>query len=191
MNLDEKIISYLEHKLPENEMKDFEKLISHSDELKKEIAEYKKLFNLIDETKNPVLDPGYKVETLNKFRNNLASKVTKKYRPRFIYATSSIVAAFTIVLILNFLNSDTQIKTEDIPETELMETLIDNGYSNFSDLNPSLIDSLYQSEISLETKSDTEYLISFNINNYDKASEVLSEEEENEIYKSLIDKKFF
>ncbi len=82
INNEEKFFSYLKGKMNPEERKIFEHELIHSDNLKQEFDEYKKLNSMIDETKNIPLSKNYSESIITEFRRRKDSKGLKKKSPK-------------------------------------------------------------------------------------------------------------
>ena len=91
MNKNEKIIKYLEGELNSEDKVQFEKELSQSKELQKELTDYKKVFSKIDEQKSIEHDSIYFVNLLPSIKDKLNKNSTAKPSRKFAYALTFIL----------------------------------------------------------------------------------------------------
>jgi hypothetical protein len=200
INSEEKFFSYLKGRMNSEEKKEFEEELLRSDNLNKEYTEYKKLNNIIDETKNIHLSKDYSESIITDFRKRIESKGLSKSHPMIKYAFASIiiiVIGYFLISILNHGNPE-QIKSllTDFSEAELNSFSNNYDYStdianNIDDAGFIRIDSIFRKSLSesvvesIGKKSLEDILSLRDVANVD---EYLSDIEVDIIYAQLINK---
>ena len=97
--MDEKIIKYFAGEMSPFEMEEFEKTVTNTPSLRKEIIKYRNFFSSINDTRNPEVEEDYFINLIPKFREKLEYKRKKKYHPAFAFAT----AILTVIIVLLFI----------------------------------------------------------------------------------------
>lgn len=199
---DEDFENYLIGKMSENERNEFENSLIASSELQNNFDNYKKLKELITNTRSIKLSEEYSSGILPRFRNELQeNKKNKLY-----YNLGAITAAFASVIIGFVLTVNLFIKTDSDKPSDLI-TIIENDRDsiiNSFDIYDKLIskadsesfqiiDSVYNDllsqNINIESETDDFDAFAFEIENAD-LEQFISEEEIDQIYAQLMEKKF-
>ncbi|MCZ7610855.1 MAG: hypothetical protein M5U17_11895 [Ignavibacterium sp.] len=199
---DEDFENYLIGKMSENERNEFENSLIASSELQNNFDNYKKLKELITNTRSIKLSEEYSSGILPRFRNELQeNKKNKLY-----YNLGAITAAFASVIIGFVLTVNLFIKTDPDNPSDLI-TIIENDRDsiiNSFDIYDKLIskadsesfqiiDSVYNDllsqNINIESETDDFDAFAFEIENAD-LEQFISEEEIDQIYAQLMEKKF-
>lgn len=199
---DEDFENYLIGKMSENERNEFENSLIASSELQNNFDNYKKLKELITNTRSIKLSEEYSSGILPRFRNELQeNKKNKLY-----YNLGAITAAFASVIIGFVLTVNLFIKTDPDNPSDLI-TIIENDRDsiiNSFDIYDKLIskadsesfqiiDSVYNDllsqNINIESETDDFDAFAFDIENAD-LEQFISEEEIDQIYAQLMEKKF-
>ena len=199
MNSDERIIKYIDRELTEEEKALFEKDLSRSEALRKELAEYKKVLTSFDEQKS--------FETESKYFTNLVPLVREKLRQRETinpFRKLGYAAAFVLLFIAGyfifqplFFSSTENILTieefaENITDADLDETidyLIENGGTELFDDNLYNFDEDDLENIISASTYETKLAIIFDFGINDFSADI-PETEKEEIYNELINKNF-
>ncbi|MDT3696542.1 MAG: hypothetical protein ROY99_09115 [Ignavibacterium sp.] len=194
--------NYLMGKMSENERNEFENSLISSSELKTNFDKYKKLTELITNTRSIKLSEEYSSRILLRFRNNLqVDKKNKSY-----YNLGAITAAFASIILGFVLTVNLFIKT-DVDKTSELVTIIENDRDsivNSFDISDKLIsradseslnriDSVYNDllsqNIDFESEPDNFNAFTYDIENVD-FEQFISEEKIDQIYAQLMEKKF-
>ena len=201
MNNRDKIIRYFDNQMPANEKELFEKEINNSTNLQKEIEEYKIFLSSFKEMD---LKEDYINNVVPKVRERLdKQRKTKSLSVRFALAGSTIAAV--IIAVLLFSNSPNNANMESIQQLASQMTTEDvnaaaNIYlnnANLSELNinsseayDSIFTKILGSELNVSNNSNLD-LISSNNNSLSQLEQYISDEEAENIYKEILNKKFF
>ncbi len=199
MKNDERIIKYLDGELEEEEKALFEKDLSRSETLRKELAAYKKVLTAFDEQKLFETESMYFTNLVPAIREKLGQRETINPFRKLGYVAAFIllfVAGYFIFQSL-FISSSEQIITieelaDNMTDTELDEMidylvegdeteLFDEDLYNFEedDLENIIYVSTYETKLAI--------ISDFGINNF--LSDI-PETEKEEIYNELINKNF-
>lgn len=199
---DEDFENYLIGKMSENERNEFENSLIASSELQNNFDNYKKLKELITNTRSIKLSEEYSSGILPRFRNELQENKKNK----IYYNLGAITAAFASVIIGFVLTVNLFIKTDPDKPSDLI-TIIENDRDsiiNSFDIYDKLIskadsesfqiiDSVYNDllsqNINVESETDDFDAFAFDIENAD-LEQFISEEEIDQIYAQLMEKKF-
>lgn len=199
---DEDFENYLIGKMSESEKNEFENSLIASSELQNNFDNYKKLKELITNTRSIKLSEEYSSVILPRFRNELQENKKNK----IYYNLGAITAAFASVIIGFVLTVNLFIKTDPDKPSDLI-TIIENDRDsiiNSFDISDKLIskadsesfqiiDSVYNDllsqNINVESETDDFDAFAFDIENAD-LEQFISEEEIDQIYAQLMEKKF-
>lgn len=199
---DEDFENYLIGKMSESERNEFENSLIASSELQNNFDNYKKLKELITNTRSIKLSEEYSSVILPRFRNELQENKKNK----IYYNLGAITAAFASVIIGFVLTVNLFIKTDPDKPSDLI-TIIENDRDsiiNSFDISDKLIskadsesfqiiDSVYNDllsqNINVESETDDFDAFAFDIENAD-LEQFISEEEIDQIYAQLMEKKF-
>ena len=200
INNEEKFFSYLKGKMKSESRKIFEDELMNSDKLNKEFIEYKKLNDIIKETKNVNLKKDYSESIITEFRRRRESKNLKKRHPTIKYALASILIIIAGYFLISQINKENQhdVNSEltQYSYSELNSFIDDYDYSNSIELNIAddaiqRIDSIYSDNISaslIESISEKNFEDIFSTNSIVDVDEYLSDNEVDFIYAQLINK---
>ncbi len=199
-NNEEKFFSYLHGQMNYEEKKEFELELIKSADLNNEFNDYKKLMNIVSETKNINLSKDYSESIITEFRNRLEIKSTKKIIPNFRYAIASVIIIVVGYFSFSVLNKETPDEINSILKEYSYDELssITKNYDfsiglekNFNDNDISKIDSIYKQNVSVNLiesigSKATDYI--FVNNNVADVNEYISDNDVDLIYSQLIDK---
>jgi hypothetical protein len=201
MNKNEKIRKYIEGELSPDELINFEKEISYSPELKKEIDSFRNTLNQFKNLNSYDGSEYYFTNILPRFREKVSKKKQYKAKPAFAFG-SVIIILIALVLILINLNKDLKTGVEQLTLQQLDNEELNIYLNNFTqDLNSSQLtenileedDSVFNKmiadELSLNGNSG-DYLVDVTSNDFYNILNELSEEDLEGIYNSLIKEDF-
>ncbi|MDR3666035.1 MAG: hypothetical protein P4L35_04235 [Ignavibacteriaceae bacterium] len=190
------ILNYIEGKLSGEDKNKFESELKNSSSLQKELAAYRNVYNQFSGYKEIPSDDDYFRNMIPRFRSKLPGKLKRfpLQKVSFAAAASLIVVMF-MFLLLNKTNQTPNL-TENLDEHELTEL-----WDKFSsDVSPSefssdvavdsTINALYLNEINITPEIDAYYFA-------DRRSDIstivkdINDEEADNIYKEIINKKYF
>jgi hypothetical protein len=190
------ILRYIEGNLTEEEKIRFETELNNSPSLQKELSMYKTVFNEFSGYKEIPADDDYFRNMIPRFRSKLPGKLKRFPLQRVAFVSSACLIVVMFMFLL--LNKNNQVPniTNKINEHELTE-LWDNFSSDVlpsefsTDLSiDSTINALYLSEMYITPEIDAYYFA-------DRKSDVsnivkdINDEEADNIYKEIINKKYF
>lgn len=182
------IIRYFDAELSPPETEKLSNEIEKNDMLREEFDSIKNIYDLRSDINNVKVNDEYLSSILPRFRAKLAKANQKKsVAPKTAFALLISVVALTILLLLPGKTEKVITNISDIPDEELIQHLS----QDFSDLiQDDKIDSLFKAEIKSAPDKISYYVFNGDDiqNLYQK--ELITSEEENEIYLTLIDKKF-
>lgn len=182
------IIRYFEGELNSAEKEKFLNELQTNTELKKEFDSIKNIYDLKADLSKIKLDQEYLNSILPNFRAKLKGGSERKlFYPKFASAFAVIVIALALLLLLPEGNQKVTTEFSDIPDEELIQQLS----QDFSVLiQEDKIDSLFKAEIKSAPDKISYYV--FNGDDIENLYQknLITPEDENEIYLSLIDKKF-
>lgn len=184
----ERIIRYFDGELSSAER---EKLLSEleiNSELRKEFEEISKVFDLKDQMKNHIADSEYLGTIIPKFRKRVSSnKGSVILKPAFSLITLFLIIAAALFIFIPEKQSLSKSTLADLTDEELIQHLT----SDYLDVIESeKIDSLFTEELKSNSDKIASYLFNGDdINNlYQK--NLITQEDEQEIYLALIERKF-
>ncbi|WP_337873158.1 hypothetical protein [Ignavibacterium sp.] len=184
----ERIIKYFDGELSSVEK---EKLLSELEsnaELKKEFEEVSKVFDLKAQMTNQVTDREYLKTIIPKFRKRISSsKGSIILKPAFTLITLFLILAAGLVIFIPEKQSLSESTLSYFTDEELMQYLP----SDYLDVVESeKIDSLFSEELRTDSDKIASYVFNGDdINNLYQKS-LLTQEDEQEIYLALIERKF-
>ncbi len=201
MNNKDKIIRYFDNQMPAEEKELFEKELNNSPDLQKEIEDYKLFLSSFKETE---LKEDYINNVIPKFRERMRRKSKlQRFSGRFALAGSIAVAViFAAFLLFNSRNTSniesiqqlvSQITTEDAnaaASTYLNNVSLSDLNINSSDAYDSVFTKILGNELSVSTNSNLD-LISSNNNSLSQLEQYINDNEADNIYKEILNKKFF
>lgn len=198
MEIDERIIKYIENEMTSEERISFETDLNNSSQLREDLENYLKVEQLIEESKRVKLNQLYLNSILPEFRNDI-------YRPKSFTIQKKISYVFGIVLIIVLSlvifnnNFNEYIKSNSVKEfTQSLNynqkiELLENLNSDSDDFNLIIENSadieltnFLQSSLIVNNEVADVYDIS-----YTDLVEDLSQMEADNIYNEILNKKFF
>ncbi|HSP87080.1 MAG TPA: hypothetical protein VLN45_03045 [Ignavibacteriaceae bacterium] len=201
MNKDEKIRKYMEGELSPDELINFEKEISNSPELKKEIDSFRNILNQFRNLSNYDGGEYYFTNILPRFKEKISKKKQYKAKPSFTFGSVTIIVIALLLIFIN-LNKDLKTGDEQLTLQQLDNEELNIYLNNFTqDLNSSQLtenileedDSVFNKmiadELSLNGNSG-DYLVDVTSNDFYNILNELSEEDLEGIYNSLIKEDF-
>ena len=200
INNEDRFFSYLRGEMNLEDRKTFENELMNSDTLNKEFIEYKKLNDIIKETKNVNLKKEYSESIITEFRKRRESKSLKKIHPTIKYALASILIIFAGYFLVSQVNKENQPDVNSAltqySYSELDSFINDYDYSNTTEMNIAddalqRIDSIYSENISasfIESINEKSFEDIFSTNSIADVNEYLSDNEVDLIYAQLINK---
>lgn len=209
MKIEDKIISYLDNQMSEEEKSLFEKELGNSVQLRTELENYKSFLKEINSVKDITASNEYFTEMIPQFRGRLALKQRIRFLPKLAFASTIIAAAFVVLFFLIgrngnnkvYNNFNTAIPNSNNTHADQIENSSDmyilSDQFNIGNLTQSeitysnsVLDSLLYKELNLSQQSLSDYTLD---NNQDLSSIVqgIDEKEADEIYNQLIHKKIY
>ena len=198
--MNDRILQYLDGQLTESEKEIFEKELNSSPGLKKEYDEYLSTQLELNEFKNIEVDETYFNGIIPEFRNRL--EVKKKTRKIFSFSfANSLIAIILLYFVLkpsgnNFnLNEIAKKWTENdfnnaIEYVDQQYTDVDITDSYNADDLDSVFSSMLTNELNLSSNNNP-YQIIDNSLDYNKISSQINNTETSNIYKEILNKKYF
>ncbi|MFN3874180.1 MAG: hypothetical protein ACK4R9_14370 [Ignavibacterium sp.] len=187
-NFTEMIIRYFDGDLTPVEIEKLFIEIEKNEMIRKEFDSIKNIYDLRSDINNVKVNEEYLSSILPKFRSKLEKANRKKiFNPKFALALIVALISATILFLLPTETERVITNISDIPDEELIQHLS----QDFSDLiQDDKIDSLFKAEIKSAPDKISYYVFNGDDiqNLYQK--ELITIEDENEIYLTLIDKKF-
>lgn len=197
----EKIRKYIDGELSGEEIINFEKEITNSPELKREIDLFKDALNQFGKLKNVNVDENYFTNILPRFRESISKQKRLKIKPSFALGSVVvliILAAAYIIITRQSVIENEQITLQQLDNEELKIYLNNNpedlASSQLTENIPEDYDTLFNlmvaEELSLNGYTG-EYLVDVTSNEfYYNILDEFSEEELEGIYNSLIKEDF-
>lgn len=197
MSNEEKFSMYFLNEMDQIEKQKFEDQLNTSEQLRKEYEDYKKVFDLVQQTKNIGLNNEYSQKVIPAFRNKLEKKQKKslviKYGYVFAVLFFAVVSYSVVDKMININDENQNVYTGITPEeargfADEMNINFENDYDEQANTS---IDSLYSDAINENVKNsiDNNGIESIpkdlSINELDK---YLSEDDVNLIFAELSDK---
>jgi hypothetical protein len=180
------IIRYFDNQLTDKEKEYLFSAIESDAELNKEFQSFKKVFDLTDEIRNHKIDDAYLNSIIPEFRKRIQNESrAKKYIPAFATIVLLIVMAVTVI----FYSSEQKVDNfySEVSEEELLQQL---SQSDFDYIQDEKIDSLLSVELKTSPDKISRYVFNGDdIRNFYNNG-IITNEDENEIYAVLIDRKF-
>jgi hypothetical protein len=190
------IIRYIEGTLDNAEKTLFETELKNSPSLQKELSLYKKVFSEFSGYKDIPVNDDYFRNMVPIFRSKLPGKL-KKFPLRQV-ALASVASLIVVVFLFLLLNRTEQISniTNNLNEHELTELwdkfssdILPSEYSADISID-STINALYLNELNITSETESYYFA-------DRKSDVttivkdINDDEANNIYNEIINKKYF
>lgn len=204
MKTKDKIYNYLDNNLSIEEKNLFEKEISGSEELQKQINNYKSFKSDIDKLKYVKTDESYFAETIPKFRSRQEISHRFLLFPRISLNLASIVAvALVFIITISISNKRTFLQKSNsaIADTSgfnisgLLDPSSDQINLGFmSNAEAAKFDSTLNTEMSKEldlSPNDLSYLSPDQSSDLSNLLQNINENDANDIYKEVLNQKFF
>lgn len=200
---DEKIIQYLEGLMSPDQIKEFETELTVSEDLRKRLTEYRKVYSEVYLTKQKSLHPQYSDSIIPEFRRRFDDKNSRVFTKQFAYALVSFILIASALYLVNNLNIqnpdfDTFYTSQEIEDSDI-ELLINNLTDDeiilaYKDSRPEKIDSFLSTHYAEEVTSSVlpeENLFALNDMNFHQIENLLSDEELDIVYNEIFNKVFF
>lgn len=183
----ESIIRYFDGDLNNVETEILFNQIQNDANLKAEFETMKSIYELKSIYSNIKIDQSYLDSILPRFRSKLEKKSrTNIFNPAFASAFATILIALAILFLIPKGNKTTD-NFSDIPDEELFQLL---SQDNLEVIQQDKIDSLFRAEIKSSPDKISNYVFNGDEINTLYQKNLITPEDENEIFTSLIDKKF-
>ena len=194
--MDEKILQYLDGQLTKDEKILFEKELNSSPELKKKYEEYISVQSKLNEFKDIKVDETYFNRIVPEFRNRL--EIKKKTRRIFLFSfTNSLAAIIILYFVLspngNNLNLDEAVKNWTENDFNYAIEYVDqqnSGFDIIDDYNTTEIDSVISSMLTDELNLSNNSTV-YNTIDYNTLSTQMNSNDINDLYKEILNKKYF
>lgn len=192
MNIDERIIKYLDNQLSPEEKTLFENELESSEKLQKEFQKYLKVKTETDHLKSLQLSQQYADNILNEFHKNYDKRKSLLFRKNLGYAFGLMLVLILSVSVMRiFFNRHTDLAdfTESLSTDQKIEVLTNlNGEISIDELIPENISAedlvlLIESDLQVNSKIAEAYQIEYN-----EIVSGLSEKEVENIYQKIINK---
>lgn len=184
----ETILRYFDGEMSVSEKEKFIIELESNAELKKQFDEISKVYTITSEMKNNKLKDDYLETIIPKFRERLSSnKNNILHKPAIAVSITIVLITISILLFISKEKSITASNLSEFSDEELLQQL-STDYLEMIEQNK--IDSLFVEEIKTNSNKIASYIFNGDdINNlYQK--NLITPEDENEIYLRLIGKKF-
>lgn len=183
----ESIIRYFDGDLNNVETEILFNQIQNDADLKAEFESIKSIYELKSDYTNIKIDQSYLDSILPRFRPKLEKKSrTNIFNPAFASAFATILIALAILFLIPKGNKTTN-NFADVPDEELLQLL---SQDNLEVIQQDKIDSLFRAEIKSSPDKISNYVFNGDEINTLYQKNLITPEDENEIFTSLIDKKF-
>lgn len=187
-NFTEMIIRYFDRDLSPVEIEKLFSELEKNENLREEFNSVKNIYDLRSDINNVKVNEEYLSSILTNVRSKLDKANRKKiFNPKFALALIVALITTTILFLLPTENERVIANLSDIPDEELILHIS----QDFTDLiQDDKLDSLFKAEIKSAPDKISYYVFNGDDiqNLYQK--ELITSEDENEIYLTLIDKKF-
>lgn len=183
----ESIIRYFDGDLNNVEKEILFNQFQNDANLKAEFETMKSIYELKSIYSNIKIDQSYLDSILPRFRSKLEKKSrTNIFNPAFASAFATILIALAILFLIPKGNKTTD-NFSDIPDEELFQLL---SQDNLEVIQQDKIDSLFRAEIKSSPDKISNYVFNGDEINTLYQKNLITPEDEDEIFTSLIDKKF-
>lgn len=184
----ELIIRYFENELNQSEREKLISQIQSDPELGKEFDSIKRIYDTKSELESIKINQEYLDSILPKFRSKLKDSEKRRIlHPGFAYALSVILIAIIVLFYFDSEGDRTITGLSEIADEELLWQLPDD-YIYF--VREDKIDSLFNAEIKASPDKISSYVFNGDDINSLYQKNLITPEDELEIYMALIDKKF-
>jgi len=190
------ILRYIEGSLTGEDRNRFETELRNSPSLQRELSRYKNVYNEFSGYKEISADDDYFRNMVPRFRSKLPGKLKRFPLQKVSFASAAALIVVMFLFLLLSKTNQTPNITENLDEHELTELWdkfsSDVSTSDFSSDTAidSTINALYLNEINITPEIDSYYFA-------DRRSDVnalvkdINDEEADNIYKEIINKKYF
>lgn len=199
---DKMIIEYLDGLMTDSQKTEFENMLKESDELKARVREIEKFLGDTKKLRDINISQEYLDEVVPRFRasQNKNNKRSLSYRLASGFA-GVIFFAFAAFFIFNQLETDYSLKLADVVSDISYDEI--NNYISSNDYSDLIVDleveddidlmTAYTNQLENEISNNTENLgiLSIGDINLNSIDQLLSEDQLNEVYSTLLDKDFF
>lgn len=183
----EKIIRYLSREMTETEISEFNELLQSDENLMKEFNDFKKIYELIENSRSVKIDNDYLDSILPQFRQKISKQKNYLLKPAFAFTTILIIAGLIFLIFYQSPDTNSNGIFTDIPDEILLNSISDD-YTNL--LEPEKIDSLLAEKISINSDELNNYLFGdLDLTNL-LNNELVTSDDEEAIYSALINKNF-
>ena len=195
---EEKFFNYIKNNMTKSEMDSFEEELKSSDKMQKDLESYKKIFSIVEDTKNIKLNYQYTQTIIPSFRSKLERNSKVSFVSRYGFALATLFVALVAYSVINNLNEQNQTpqKLYSNITTDEANYIADKMNLDLSkDMNQSAeirIDSVYDQDLN---ESIDASLNDRTIQNYSKdlsiqdLGQYLSDKDVDIIYTELLNKK--
>lgn len=199
MNSDERFSKYFLNDMNENEKQEFENELKSSEQFRIDFEDYKKVFELVNETKQVKLEDSYSQLIIPNFRKNLEKNKQKLALAKFGYAFSFLFIVIFGYMIFNsvFNNSQDLNKTYSGLTSEDVNLLANDVNidleNNYDEEIVNKIDSVYSDKLKeniIASISDDNLVLITDDVNINKLDQYLSNKDIDYLYAELSDKEF-
>ena len=204
MKNENKIISYLDGQMDEEERRLFLSELESNAELKAELSEYRKFMENINSLKNIKTDPDYFINIIPEFRKSAVKKKKLGIIPKLALGFTT---ATVVLLILIFTIRRPGTVTTDIASYKNIDSVFDNYTFNYSPLQDqidfnnltksdystidSLVNNMLSDELNLSSQSLTDLTNSGSTTDLQSMLQGINNEAANSIYKELLHKRIY
>jgi hypothetical protein len=184
----ETIIRYFDGEISSEEKEKFISELKTNPALKKQFDELRKVYEITSEMKNQKVEENYLETIIPKFRERLSLNKNKfKLKPAFILGILIVLTAISTLLFIPEKQSVTISDLSQLTDEELLQQL---SADYVGMIEQDKIDSLFVEEIKTNTNKIASYIFNGDdINNLYRKN-LITPEDENEIYLALIETKF-
>lgn len=194
--MDEKILQYLDGQLTEDEKILFKKELNSSPKLKKKYEEYISVQSKLNEFKDIKVDETYFNRIVPEFRKRL--EIKKKTRRIFSFSFANFLAAIILLYFVlspngNNLNLDEAVKNWTENDFNYAIEYVDqqnSGFDIIDDYNTTEIDSVISSMLTDELNLSNNSTV-YNTIDYNTLSTQMNSNDINDLYKEILNKKYF
>uniref|UniRef100_A0A832DKU2 Zinc-finger domain-containing protein n=1 Tax=Ignavibacterium album TaxID=591197 RepID=A0A832DKU2_9BACT len=184
----ETILRYFDGEMSSEEKEKFISELKSNPELKKQFDELRKVYEITSEMKNQKVEENYLETITPKFRERLSLNKNKfKLKPAFVFGILIVLIAISTLLFIPEKQSVTISNLSQLTDEELLQKL-STDYLEM--IEQDKIDSLLVEEIKTNSNKIASYIFNGDdINNLYRKN-LITPEDENEIYLALIETKF-
>lgn len=200
---DERIISFIDGQMSPDQKKDFETELQSSETLRREISEYKAVYESINIAREKGLNQDYTDSIIPEFRRRMEEKKSGVLSTRFAYIVVSFILIASLLYMVNVSQvqdpgiekvfSFNQIENSDL-DIALENMSTDDILLAYSDEDSNALDSILTAYFSKTVTSEAdseENLFALNELDYLQIENLLSDEEVDLVYNEIINKVLF